>query len=110
KMDNIQFVTTPFDWAGNRVTPNAQSDVLWDALSADQAFTTSEDEWGNTTITVEEPKSAGSEATGEPTAEASTAPEPTTEAPEPDGTETSEPSTDSTTSSAPVCTKDNAQG
>lgn len=31
----ITFVTVPFDWAGNRVAPNADSAALWAALAAD---------------------------------------------------------------------------
>jgi hypothetical protein len=32
---DIGFVTMPFDWAGPRVRPAAEADVLWDALAAD---------------------------------------------------------------------------
>lgn len=35
----IAFVTVPFDWAGNRVAPNADSAALWAALAADTPIT-----------------------------------------------------------------------
>ena len=35
-LDNITFVTMPFDWAGNRVRPNAESEVVWEAVRNDE--------------------------------------------------------------------------
>ncbi|MEE6283294.1 LCP family protein [Georgenia sunbinii] len=34
--ENITFTTMPFDWAGNRVRPSADAEVLWQALHNDQ--------------------------------------------------------------------------
>lgn len=35
-LDQIAFTTMPFDWAGNRVRPNAESEVVWEAVRTDQ--------------------------------------------------------------------------
>jgi LCP family protein required for cell wall assembly len=33
--EGVVFVTVPFDWAGDRVRPNDDSDALWSAMAAD---------------------------------------------------------------------------
>lgn len=40
--DGISFATMPFDYAGNRVKPNALSEDLWERLRTDQPITTPE--------------------------------------------------------------------
>ncbi len=36
KMDEVNFATMPFDWAGNRVRPNYLSEELWASIRADE--------------------------------------------------------------------------
>ncbi len=107
-VDNIQFVTTPFEYAGARVTLTSEADTLWKAIAGDKPFTSSEDEYGNISIKIVQPSAASSSTatkSTEPAAPTTTAPadSETTPAAEPAANPTTEPS-------APVCTKDNAQG
>lgn len=102
EMKNIQFVTTPFAYAGNRVTPTEDADVLWDALANDKPFKSSEDEYGNVSIEL-----IKDSETQKPTESATTPAATPTE--EPSSEATTEPSDDQSTG-APVCTKENAQG
>lgn len=112
-LKDIQFVTTPFVYEGNRVAATAEADTLWKAISEDKAFTHSEDEYGNTSIEITKPKSSGSDKdsgteTQAPSEDATTpAAEPTSEPTE----STSGPSEPKATESgAPICTRENAQG
>ncbi len=47
---NIQFITTPWEPAGDRVTLLPDAAVLWNAIANDHAVTSSTDEWGTITI------------------------------------------------------------
>lgn len=47
---NIQFITTPWEPAGDRVTPLPDAAVLWNAIANDHAVTSSTDELGTITI------------------------------------------------------------
>lgn len=42
-MENVNFATVPFDWAGNRVRPNYLSDELWDSIRADETMALPDD-------------------------------------------------------------------
>ena len=107
-VDNIQFVTTPFEYAGARVTLTSEADTLWKAIAEDKPFTSSEDEYGNISIEIVQPSAASSSTATKPTEPAA----PTTTAPAAsDTTPPAEPAANPTTEpSAPVGTKDNAQG
>lgn len=103
---NVQFITTPWEPAGNRVALASDAPVLWNAIANDHPVSVGTDEWGNVSIrdlildppTDPVPADPTQETPAEdtPPAEetpAETAPAPTEEAP-----------------SAPVCTRENAQG
>ncbi len=103
---NVQFITTPWEPAGNRVALASDAPVLWNAIANDHPVSVGTDEWGNISIrdlildppTDPVPADPTQETPAEdtPPAEetpAETAPAPTEEAP-----------------SAPVCTRENAQG
>ncbi len=107
---NVQFITTPWEPAGNRVTLTSQAPVLWNAIAKDHPVSVKVDEWGG--ISVQDlvlnppatPSPADS-ATGEPTQEV---PAEETPAEEPPGETASAPTEEAPT--VPVCTRDNAQG
>lgn len=42
-MENVNFATVPFDWAGNRVRPNYLSDELWDSVRSDDPMALPDD-------------------------------------------------------------------
>ena len=42
-MENVNFATVPFDWAGNRVRPNYLSDELWDSIRSDDPMALPDD-------------------------------------------------------------------
>lgn len=107
---NVQFITTPWEPAGNRVTLTSQAPVLWKAIAEDHPVSVKVDEWGG--ISVQDlvlnppatPSPADS-ATGEPTQEVPAEETPAEETP---GETASAPTEDAPT--VPVCTRDNAQG
>ena len=107
-MDNVQFVTTPFAYAGARVTATDEADILWEAIAQDKAFTSSEDAYGNITIEIVKPTTAAP-AESEPASEETEEPPATQETEESAEQATTAPAAEPTTS-APVCTKENAQG
>ena len=103
---NVQFITTPWEPAGNRVALASDAPVLWNAIANDHPVSVGTDEWGNVSIrdlvldppTAPVPADPTQETPAQDTppteeAPAETAPAPTEEAP-----------------SAPVCTRENAQG
>lgn len=58
-MDDVNFATVPFDWAGNRVRPNYLSDELWASIRADEPMALPEDQQDEDTATDETTESAG---------------------------------------------------
>ncbi len=47
---NIQFITTPWEPAGDRVTLLPDAAVLWNAIAKDHLVSSSTDEWGNISV------------------------------------------------------------
>lgn len=74
----VTFVTVPFDWAGNRVAPNAHSAALWAAIAADEPIAPDEEPPTDDGVTTPVGESASDDSASPTTAATPGVPEPTT--------------------------------
>lgn len=108
-LSNIQFITTPWESAGNRVIQTSEAPTLWHAIANDHPVAVSVDEWG--TISVRDlildpivETTPAETPDGDPTGEVGPEETPSEETP----AEVAPAPTQSPT--IPVCTRENAQG
>lgn len=120
-LSKVNFITMPWEWAGNRVSPGKYVDILWEALINDHPLTVEKN--ANQTVVTDTTTGANtatgkSVASGKPSSGATTSPtspaaSPTTPAPSSSASTPAQstPSPQPTQSpSVPVCTKSNAVG
>ncbi|MCI1674865.1 MAG: LCP family protein [Ancrocorticia sp.] len=106
-LDNVTFVTMPWQYEGARVRPTAAADDLWKVISEDHPFTVKKDANGVITSVTDTSATSSASASGSKSTGGTSTSETTSK---PTSAATVVPSTTEATTTAPVCTRDNAQG
>ncbi|MFT0846420.1 LCP family protein [Actinomycetaceae bacterium L2_0104] len=112
-LDNVNFITTPWEPAGNRVSLTPEASTLWNALAEDHPVSVATDESGNISVRdlILDPPTAPDPTPEDPTPSDPNSEEPGEETPSPEETTVeAAPAPSEEASTAPVCNRQNAQG